>query len=254
VPIHARKDAWTGRLAGGGVQVDDAIGDVERSMIMASKRIWTAVMMQALVLIGVGSAVGVVDSMRRPIKLSRETMDVRELLAPKSTGATASPVTPAPVDPKAGTSGAMSTSPTAPTPGPTTAATAKPGETGWQPTAKSAMPAGQITIDEAKALFDQGATFVDTRKSDEYRAGHVKDAYRISLSNFKSGDPALLQMIPRDSIVVCYCIGGHCDESEAVAKMFSGSGYSKVFVMHDGYPGWKVMGHPVQTGEGIEAE
>lgn len=187
---------------------------------------WSTVCLRAFLIVALGSGAGIADSMRRPITLSRA--------APE----------PVPVVPQT----------SAPAQGPATPSTAKPGEPGWHPTPKSALPAGQITIDEAKAFFDQGAAFVDTRKSDEYQAGHIKDAFRISLSNFKTGDPALLGMIPRDSVVICYCNGGQCDESEAVARMFSNSGYTKVYVLHDGFPGWKAMNLPINTGPGIEAE
>ena len=45
-------------------------------------------------------------------------------------------------------------------------------------------------------------------------------------------------MIPRSSVLVVYCSGGDCDESEAVARMLTGSGYKSTYVMHDGIPGW----------------
>jgi len=220
--------------------------------------IWKLVAIQALVLASVGSAIGVIDAFRRPINLSRTTVDVNDLLKPTTPPAavapTPTPPTPTPAPPMAKAEPA----PTAASP-PTTATgtatgTVNPGDAGWKPTPEAALPKGQITIEQAKRLFDAGAQFIDTRKKDEYEAGHVQNAFRIGLSNFQAGDPALLAMIPRDSVVVAYCSGGQCDESEAVARMFSGSGYAKVFVLHDGFPGWKVMGHPVQTGAGMQAE
>ena len=108
---------------------------------------------------------------------------------------------------------------------------------------------GHITVEEAKGLFDASAIFIDSRKPEPFAAGHVKDAYRLELADFRDGDPALLGLIPRDSYVVVYCSGGHCDESEAVAQMMDASGYKKVYVMHDGFPGWQAAGHPVATGE-----
>ena len=123
------------------------------------------------------------------------------------------------------------------------------GTTPIKPTPKGELPAGQITIDEARNLYDQQATFVDARKIDPYKLGHVKGAWRIELADFSAGDPPILAMFARDSVIVVYCSGGHCDESEAVARMLTGSGYRKVYVMHDGIPVWTDLGHPVVKGE-----
>jgi rhodanese-related sulfurtransferase len=195
---------------------------------------WRLVAVQAIVLIGVGSAIAVIDSFRRPITLTRAV-----------TPEPAIPPTPIPApSPAPGSSDAPAAPPAA----------LKPGDAGWTPTPKDRLPAGQVTIDEAKALFDAGAAFIDTRKKEEYETGHVQNAFRIALSNFRTGDPALLGMISRSQSVVVYCNGGQCDESEAVARMLAGSGYSKVYVLHDGFPGWKAVGHPVQTGAGVQAE
>ena len=60
----------------------------------------------------------------------------------------------------------------------------------------------------------------------------------------------MLAAIPRDATLVVYCNGGNCDESEQVAKLINGSGYQKVYVMHDGIPGWQAMGYPSEEGEG----
>lgn len=209
---------------------------------------WRLVLVQAVVLIAIGSAVGVIDAFRRPINLSRATVDPASLLNSGTQPAPTQPTTPPRTEPKPAQPVSEPTTPTAP------AGPVAPGTPGWTPTSESALPKGQITLDQARKFFDMGAQFVDTRKKDEYEAGHVQNAMRISLSNFQKGDPALLGMIPRDAIVIAYCNGGHCDESEAVARMISGSGYANVFVLHDGFPGWKAMGHPVQTGAGLQAE
>jgi rhodanese-related sulfurtransferase len=114
------------------------------------------------------------------------------------------------------------------------------------------LPPGQITLDEAKRLFDSGASLVDARRKDDYEQGHIKGAMRINLKSFENGDPPLLAMIPRDGTVVVYCSGGNCDESEHVAEFLYNSGYKKVYVIHDGFPGWKAKGWPIETGEGLQ--
>lgn len=223
------------------------------------------ILIRASVLVVIGSAIGVVDAFVRPITLQRDLPPALDLSGSRS--AKVAPALPSPAVPASGTPAAMpissSDKPKAPTPAPVTppapvVAEAKPAPTlaakpgACVPTAKDKLPPGHITMDEAKALFDQGtAVFVDTRKPDLYELGHVRGAFRIELHAFERGDPPALAMIARDSVVVTYCVGGNCDESEAVARLLGGSGYKKVYVMHDGFPCWNALGFPIDTGPGL---
>jgi rhodanese-related sulfurtransferase len=195
-----------------------------------------SILLQAAAIVALGGAIGVVDAFQRPISLGR--------------------VAPPPIDLTPSTTGTGKTAPAPAPPKPDSPAAATAGAAApagaFKPTPKADLPAGQITLEEAKALFDRGATFIDTRKPEDYEAGHVQNAYRISNSDFTHGDPAILAAVPRDAEVVCYCVGGHCDESEQVARNLAGSGYAKVYVLHDGFPGWKAMGYPVETGKGVQ--
>lgn len=205
------------------------------------------ILIQMAVIIGIGFALGVVDMTLRPIDLKPRPKPPPIQIEPAHTGVKLAPqagseveVTPAkPAPPAAAT--------------PTTPAAAG-GETPFQQTPKSALPEGQITVDEAKVLYDRGLSdgntyFVDARKVEDYVKGHVSNAIRIDTAMFQLKEPAELGLIPRTGNVVVYCNGGHCDESENVAKRLNGSGYPNVYVMHDGYPGWKALGHPVEVGE-----
>lgn len=184
---------------------------------------------QAFAIIAIGAAIGAADAFAvRPITLTREAPPdppIKPIVKPSEKPTekpVEKPLTPAPVP----------------------AAT-----TTFKQTPKADLPPGQITIDEARALYDQQATFIDSRKLDPYKLGHVKGAWRMELTDFSAGDPQILALIPRSSVLVVYCSGGHCDESEAVARMLTGSGYKSTYVMHDGIPGWTALGHPVTTGE-----
>lgn len=217
------------------------------------KRIWV----QAGVIVAVGTAIGAYDAFaRRPISLGREAPPQLDLTKLSPGDSAKPPVATAPPASTPAPSQSTPTSPTtppSPTPNPSPTPTpATAGAGGVELTPKDKMPAGHITVDEARALYDSGATFIDTRKSDVYQAGHVANAYRIELAMFSAGDPPMMAMIPRDAFVVVYCVGGHCDESEAVARMLDGSGYKKVYVMHDGFPGWQAKGFPVETGKGMD--
>lgn len=203
------------------------------------------IIIQMAVIIGLGFGLGVADMILRPVDLKpREAPPPLELGPAGSRPAS----NDAPAPPAARASGqpAASASPTAP------AAPAAPG--GFTPTPKDKLPTGQITIDEAKAAYDQGLAdgmtfFVDSRKHEEFVAGRVLNALRIDSKSFETGNPPELSLIPRDAIVIVYCNGGQCDESENVAKWITNSGYKKVYVLHDGFPGWKALGHPIESGE-----
>lgn len=182
---------------------------------------------QAAAITAIGAAIGAADAFAlRPISLSREAPPPLSTKPDPKTLQQPSPVVPPPI-------------------------AATPASIAFKETSKSELAdkPGQITITEARALFDQQATFIDARKLDPYKLGHVKGAWRMELSDFSAGDPQILALIPRSSVLVVYCSGGHCDESEAVARMLTGSGYKSTYVMHDGIPGWTALGHPVTTGE-----
>ena len=216
------------------------------------------ILTQVAVIIVVGTALGVADALIRPVDLSPR----------KAPPPLPPPVTTPETATSAGTSSAApETDPTKSTP-PATAPDAAPAaapaaaaptipppaDAGFTQTPKDKLPVGHITIDEAFSLYQRGLSdfntfFVDSRKLEEYTKGHVPGALRIDTSMFQIKEPDELGLIPRTGYVVVYCNGGHCDESENVAKRLDGSGYKFVYVMHDGLPGWKAMGHPIQTGE-----
>jgi rhodanese-related sulfurtransferase len=182
-----------------------------------------SIISQTLAIIIIGGAIGIADSLARPVTLTRAAPPPIEI--------------PKPADPKS-----------PPTQTPIAAPpTANPAFTF---TKKEALPTGHITVEDAKALFDNQAFFIDARKLEAYQEGHVKGSYRMAEADFQFGNPPMLAAIPRDATLVVYCSGGHCDESEQVAKLINGSGYQKVYVMHDGIPGWQAMGYPSEKGDG----
>jgi rhodanese-related sulfurtransferase len=192
----------------------------------------TRVLVHAVLIVAVASAIGLVDSIRRPAVLTRE--------APP----------PPPVAPDGTPASAATPSPSQPTPAQPTPSQPAPSQPSPPPAQPAALPAGHITIPQAKALADQGARFVDARSRDDFQKGHIPGAMRLLQSAFAQGDPPALAMFLRSETIIVYCNGGKCDESEAVARMLNLSGYKTVYVMHDGFPGWQAAGHPTQTGVG----
>ena len=217
------------------------------------------VLTQAMILVAIGAVIGVGDAfVFRPIQIGRPAPPPIDNSTPAgSPDKTAKPPQNSAQPAGPNTSAPVPTSPVQPSPTPTAPVQSTPDPASLPggtcvPTPKDKLPPGQITMDEAKKIFDSGqAVFVDTRKLDMYEAGHVQGAYHIELHDFENGDPKILNFIDRSSVIVAYCVGGNCDESEAVARQLSGAGYQKVYVMHDGFPCWKALGFPVETGKGM---
>lgn len=200
------------------------------------------VIIPAAAIVAIGGGIGLADMMMRNdrVTLSRKAPPPPEIKVDQTD--TTKPPQAAP---------ASDAAPTPPAPTDSAQTPAPPSEAA-KPAAAGELPAGHLTIAQSKALFDQGSIFIDARRKEVYVEGHVAGAFRADMASFKSGDPAWLSGLPKDLALIVYCNGGDCDESEHVAQLLDASGFQAVYVMHDGFPGWKAAGHPTETGEGME--
>ena len=107
--------------------------------------------------------------------------------------------------------------------------------------------AGATTVDAAaaKALFDQGAAFVDLRKPNVYEGGRIPGAIPLP---FKQGfgQAALEAEVDKGEPVVFYCSGVRCPRSAKACEKALGWGYTSVHYFRDGFPGWQAAGYPVE--------
>ena len=104
---------------------------------------------------------------------------------------------------------------------------------------------GTTTIDatQAKALFDEGVVFVDTRKDKDWEAGRIPDAVHIELKK-KFNEASLSEEVAKGDKVVFYCNGHSCMRSSKAAMDAVGWGFSNVYYFRDGFPAWKAAGYP----------
>jgi rhodanese-related sulfurtransferase len=212
------------------------------------------ILAQAMALGVIGAAIGLAHSAIRPVTIDRPPPP--SIDSTIASGAAGGVPAIAPADTHAPAPAGAKPTETPPTPAVTKPAAPEPAKPSKAELTPELKAKGHITIDEAFALFSMNppAFFVDTRHKADYHEGHIPGAFRIPLAAFEGKPPFSLQLIERESPVVVYCIGGNCDESEAVAKQFNLAGYKKVYVLHDGFPGWKAAGKPVETGPGQEEE
>lgn len=106
---------------------------------------------------------------------------------------------------------------------------------------------GATTVDaaQAKALFDQGALFVDVRSDKDWAAGRIPDAVHIELKKVYSPETLGAEAKKGDALVI-YCNGHSCLRSSKASAKAVEWGYSNVNYFREGFPAWKAAGYPVE--------
>ncbi len=90
---------------------------------------------------------------------------------------------------------------------------------------------------------------LDTRKKEEYKISHIKDARYVGYHDFKMEK---VVDIPKDAKVVLYCSIGY--RSGKVAKKMQRKGYTNIFNLYGSIFEWKNKGYPVINESGNETE
>jgi len=104
-----------------------------------------------------------------------------------------------------------------------------------------------IDVKAAKELFDTGVVFLDARIDEEFKAGHVPQAFQLTSAMFNTpaADDAMKALDPAQPIVI-YCGGGDCDASKNLAILLQGAGYTRIHIFEAGFPAWVKAGHPIE--------
>ncbi|MDP2752201.1 MAG: rhodanese-like domain-containing protein [Rhodocyclaceae bacterium] len=118
------------------------------------------------------------------------------------------------------------------------------------------IPGGtMVTTDQAKALHDKGATFVDTRVAAEFVEKTIKNSINIPFktkfpkeSKTDPADAFDLTKLPADkgATVVFYCVGSPCWKGYKGAVAAIKAGYKQVNWYRDGFPAWSAKGLSTQ--------
>ncbi len=104
----------------------------------------------------------------------------------------------------------------------------------------------RISYTEARALFDAGsAIFVDARPPFDFGLGHIKGAVNLPLKDFSTSGP-LLDLLPRDRLLVTYCDGEDCNSSVLLAAKLDSAGFKQVQVFFGGWKEWSARHLPVE--------
>jgi adenylate cyclase len=98
----------------------------------------------------------------------------------------------------------------------------------------------------AKALHDEGATFIDVRDTLSFRGGHVPGAVALGLNSVLS-EETLAAHVAKDDDVVFYCFAIYCPYSAYASAKALTWGYTNVFRFDGGYPAWVDAGYPIEV-------
>lgn len=124
----------------------------------------------------------------------------------------------------------------------------------------------RVSPEEAKALVEQGYTYVDVRSEPEFSAGHPKGAVNVPLLHMGPGgmtpNPEFMSVMttsfPKDAKLVVGCRSG--GRSLKAAEMLQEAGFSDVIDQRAGFEGargpfgnmteqgWAPAGLPVEEG------
>lgn len=106
-----------------------------------------------------------------------------------------------------------------------------------------------IALKDAKKIFDEeGAVFLDSRSSADYRESHIKGALELPLVSLVQNQDLAGKIIPdKGAPYIVYCDGEGCDLSVELAKELISLGYFNIRVFGEGYPGWAQARYPVES-------
>lgn len=113
-----------------------------------------------------------------------------------------------------------------------------------------------IDIAAAQKLYEdprreqERIIFVDSRNEEAYLEGHVPGAYAFDHYYPDKYLPEVLPACQQAELVVVYCTGGDCEDSEFAAVYLINAGVpaDRVNVLTGGMEAWKTNGMPVEIG------
>ena len=109
----------------------------------------------------------------------------------------------------------------------------------------------EIGLDELQSTFKQGRVqFVDARPSLFYEHGHLPGAIPLSRADFAQDYAAFRRShtpsLGSEMLLVVYCSGEDCHDSEFVGAALVKLGYPKVHLYRGGYANWTQHSLPVE--------
>ncbi len=95
-----------------------------------------------------------------------------------------------------------------------------------------------ITEQVVTFLKKNQALLLDARSEKEYQKEHIPGARNLS-NNDLLINKDIIETLPKDKWLICYCDGTGCDQAEILAYELIFAGYQRVAVYRGGLEGWK---------------
>ena len=97
----------------------------------------------------------------------------------------------------------------------------------------------EITYSAFKAFLKKPHYLIDARRPEAYAEGYIADAKNIYGGEVQGNIPMILEMVPRDRVILIYCDGGdECELSHHVADVLKQFEYGPMFIYKGGWNEW----------------
>lgn len=114
-----------------------------------------------------------------------------------------------------------------------------------EPSAEEVGRKYAISVADARRLHDGGAAlFLDGRKPEMFRKGHVRGAINVPVQQLDALYTSLRPRLDAAGTIVTYCPRG-CSVSAILARALLAKGHRNVRVLAGGWDAWREAGHPV---------
>lgn len=99
----------------------------------------------------------------------------------------------------------------------------------------------QVSISDAVRLINKGATVIDVRPGEEYRAGHIVSARNVELRDIESDEKAVKK--PKNKVLLLVCDNGL--SSAKATKLLRKAGFEHAFSLKSGLKSWRTENLPL---------
>lgn len=109
-----------------------------------------------------------------------------------------------------------------------------------------------IQLDAVREHLAYGtAMFLDVRKADEFKQGHLPTALNVPAGEKEMHLDTIFRMLPKEELIVIYCNSGDCDPSGEMYAFLVRNGYSmdRLRIFQPGFPGLKKAGVGMVEGD-----
>ena len=111
----------------------------------------------------------------------------------------------------------------------------------------SAQPANNlqkdISVDQAHAMYPDGAFFLDVRTPEEWKEVHIPSSTLIPLNEL----PTRLSEAPKDKNIIVVCRSGN--RSQQGRDILLNAGWTQATSMSGGIRDWLAKGYPTEKGQ-----